>query len=207
MNAVVIKNFFVFEGIDGSGTTTQIKLLQKALQARKKSVFSTYEPTNAETGKFLRRCLSGEIKVQDETMLMLFAADRNEHIFSKNGILNMSKKNNYVICDRYLFSSLAYQGASGFFDLAQKFNANFPLPKILFFLDIDVDTAFQRIEKRDNKKEIYENKKFQNKVRNMYLQVLDTYKNTDIKIITIDAKQSIEKIHSEILNVIDYYKN
>ena len=69
MNTNIIKNFFVFEGVDGSGTTTQISLLADYFRTKNKSVFETSEPTTFETGRFLRNCLSGTIQVQPETIL------------------------------------------------------------------------------------------------------------------------------------------
>lgn len=201
MNKRIIKNFFVFEGIDGSGTTTQIKLLKDFLEKKHKSIFQTAEPTNFETGTFLRRCLSGEISVQAETMVMLFAADRNEHLFSEQGILRAATQYDIVLSDRYLFSSLAYQGASGYLDLAKKLNADFPLPEILFFLQVDIDTALQRIEKRAAQKEIYETKPFQQRVAEMYMQVLDLYKASGMKIITVDANETRETVHRQIRDI------
>lgn len=199
MNKKIIKNFFVFEGIDGSGTTTQIELLKNYLIKNDKKVFNTAEPTNLETGKFLRRCLSGEISLHAETMLMLFAADRNEHIFSEFGIIKALESNDYVISDRYIFSSLAYQGAAGFFNQAEKLNENFPLPEILFFLDADFEKTFERIEKRNNGKEIYENKLFQKKVQEFYYKTLEKYKNTNMKIYRIDGNAPVKNVHTKII--------
>lgn len=199
----IIKNFFVFEGLDGSGTTTQIKLLVKHFCATGKKVLETCEPTKLITGEFLRSCLSGNFSVDSKTMLMLFAADRNEHLFSKDGILAALETQDYVISDRYLFSSLAYQGASGHFDLAKKFNEDFPLPEILFFLDISTETAFSRVEKRANAKEIYETKLFQAKVKKMYKKVLELYNNSGMKIVVIDGNKSIEEVHKQVLNSLD----
>lgn len=203
MNTNIIKNFFVFEGVDGSGTTTQIPLLADYFRTKNKSVFETSEPTTFETGRFLRNCLSGTIQVQPETILLLFAADRNEHIFSPFGILSSLKKYDYVISDRYLFSSLAYQGASGLFEQAKKYNENFPLPEVLFFFDCDAETAFHRVEKRSASgtatKEIYETKLFQKKVRYMYEKVLALYANTAMKTVVVDANRPIECVHAQII--------
>ncbi len=198
MNADIIKNFFVFEGIDGAGTTTQIALLAKYLRDYGKSVLETSEPTAGETGLFLRRCLSGAVPVQSETILMLFAADRNEHLFSSDGIISSLKTTDYVISDRYLFSSLAYQGASGLFEQAQKFNGDFPLPEVLFFFDCAVETAFSRIEKRAATKEIYETKLFQKKVQAMYKKVLLLYEKTPMHIVMVDANKSVDDVHAQI---------
>lgn len=198
----IIKNFIVFEGLDGAGTTTQVELLSQFLKAKSKNVFTTFEPTNNETGLFLRKCLAGEIKLHPITMLMLFVADRNEHIFGKNGILKAFDKNDFVICDRYFFSTLAYQGVSTDYNLAKKYNETFPLPEILFFLDIEPKTALYRIKSRDRELEIYEKIDFQTKVQNMYKKVLFEYKDTGMNIVKINADQSVKKIHSKVIDTI-----
>ena len=79
----IIKNFIVFEGIDGAGTTTQTKLLGNAL----KNSITTCEPTDAEIGRFIRLILKKEIAIDKESLAYLFVADRAEHLFGKNGIV------------------------------------------------------------------------------------------------------------------------
>ena len=82
---MILPHFIVFEGIDGAGTSTQIERLQKRL--KHKPVFFTAEPTELETGKFLRRILKGDISVTPETAARLFAADRSEHVYGTGGII------------------------------------------------------------------------------------------------------------------------
>ena len=79
---MILKNFIVFEGIDGAGTTTQQKLLQKKLQAEFPQVqcHCTAEPTTGATGKFLRSLLKGDFQATAQTAAYLFAADRQEHL-------------------------------------------------------------------------------------------------------------------------------
>lgn len=116
---MILRNFIVFEGIDGAGTSTQLKLLKE--KKGTENFLFTCEPTSSATGKFLRQMLKGDVAVKNETAAYLFAADRNEHI---NGCLQIEEKNlitgvkeacqkgNIVISDRYLFSSLAYQSVN-----------------------------------------------------------------------------------------------
>ena len=82
---MILKNFIVFEGIDGAGTSTQLNILKEKLE--NKNVFFTVEPTDLPSGKFLRTILSGSVKVAPSTAAYLFASDRNEHLFGKNGIV------------------------------------------------------------------------------------------------------------------------
>src|SRR5574344_547585 len=107
---MIINNYIVFEGIDGAGTTTQIKKLSEHFQ--NENIYVTAEPTTNETGKFLRRMLKGEFSVDERTASYLFAADRCEHIFGKDGIKEQVEKGKLVLSDRYIFSSLAYQSVS-----------------------------------------------------------------------------------------------
>ena len=111
---MVLKNFIVFEGIDGAGTTTQQRLLKERLQSQFPHIgcHSTAEPTSGPTGTFLRSVLRGEVQVSPRTAAYLFAADRQEHLAATGGIEELCRNNTIVISDRYLFSSLAYQSAA-----------------------------------------------------------------------------------------------
>ncbi|MBQ8014462.1 MAG: dTMP kinase, partial [Treponema sp.] len=108
---MILRNFIVFEGIDGAGTSTQIEMLKKRPDAHR--FFFTTEPTDSETGKFLRRMLKGDVELDARTSAFLFAADRNEHLFGKGGtncgVVEKAQSGKIVVSDRYLFSSLTYQ--------------------------------------------------------------------------------------------------
>lgn len=192
---MILNNFVVFEGIDGAGTSTQLKILKSRPESSKMD-FSA-EPTDCETGKFLRQVLSGKVELDPKTTAYLFAADRAEHVYGKNGIINSIKNNKAVIIDRYLFSSLAYQGVSCGKELPRKLNEDFPLPQILFFFDIAPEKSLTRIKSRDVT-EIYENNEYLTQTRKQYLDVIEEYKNLesakDMKIVMIDAIQSVEEI-------------
>lgn len=192
---MVLNNFVVFEGIDGAGTSTQLKIL-KSRPENAKINFSA-EPTDCETGKFLRQVLGGKVELDPKTTAYLFAADRAEHVYGKNGIINSTKNNKVVISDRYLFSSLAYQGVSCGKELPRKLNEDFPLPEILFFFDIAPEKSLSRIKSR-GVTEIYENNDYLTQTRKQYLDVIEEYKNLesakDMKIVMIDATQSVEEI-------------
>jgi len=104
--------FIVFEGIDGAGKTTQIRLLCKALENKGIPCITTLEPTTLPTGKELRRALSGELKKTPIEMAEMFSADREAHnTHPEEGIERMLSDGYTVISDRYYYSSLAYQGS------------------------------------------------------------------------------------------------
>lgn len=199
---MILKNFIVFEGIDGAGTSTQIK---KICEKNPQKFFQTAEPTSLETGKFLRRMLGGEFSVDEKTNSFLFAADRAEHLYGKNGIIEQINNGKTVISDRYLFSSLAYQSISCGEELPKLLNSTFPLPEILFFFEIDPEISLKRVDSRNEKKEIYEKIETQKKIALEYEKIISEYENTPsctMKIIRIDATKSIEEISETISKII-----
>ena len=199
---MILKNFIVFEGIDGAGTSTQIK---KICEKNPQKFFQTAEPTSLETGKFLRRMLGGEFSVDEKTNSFLFAADRAEHLYGKNGIIEQINNGKTVISDRYLFSSLAYQSISCGEELPKLLNSTFPLPEILFFFEIDPEISLKRVDSRNEKKEIYEKIETQKKIAMEYEKIISEYENNTyctMKIIRIDATKSIEEISEAISKII-----
>ena len=203
---MILKNFVVFEGLDGTGTTSQIRLLQEAFASRgqKDTVCFTCEPTDGSIGKLIREALSGAAGFDAQTIAYLFGADRCEHIYGKEGILAQLKAGKAVFSDRYLFSSLAYQGLAAGKKLAQTINAPFPLPEYLFFFDLPAKTAMERIEKRNIPREIYEKEAFQKKVADEYQTIFRYYAETvpDMRIIRIDASKTIAEIHENIWSIV-----
>ncbi len=199
---MILKNFVVFEGIDGAGTSTQISLLKSSPNADR--FFFTAEPTDSETGRFLRRMLKGDVALDPRTSAFLFAADRNEHLYGNGGtncgVVRQAESGKIVISDRYLFSSLTYQSVTCGEELPRQLNASFPLPEKLFFFDIDPEISLKRVLNR-GETEIYEKLEFQKATAARYRRIIDEYeaKNTGMKIIRIDATKAVEEI-AEIIN-------
>ncbi len=205
---MILNNFVVFEGIDGAGTSTQMRLLAERDSGKK--IAFTAEPTERPTGKFLRQILAGKEKVSAQTAAYLFAADRAEHLWGKGGIVDQTKNGLTVVSDRYLFSNLAYQGVTCGEDLPKTLNSPFPLPQLLFFFDISAQKSLERVEKRGEAKEIYENEKFLNDTASRYRAIIDRYKkleNSGMRIVELDATLPKEKISDliwkEILPIIN----
>lgn len=202
---MILKNFIVFEGIDGAGTTTQQKLLQQRINNEFPQVdcHCTAEPTTGPTGKFLRSLLKGEFQASAETAAYLFAADRQEHLAAPGGLRELCQKGSLVISDRYLFSSLAYQSATCGPELPRLLNSQFPLPEYLFFFDIEPSQSLKRISSR-GVTEIYENLPFLEATAKEYRKVIQEYEDlaTDMHIIRIDAVQEPEKVGENIWSVL-----
>ena len=202
---MILKNFVVFEGIDGAGTSTQIK---KLVENAPEEYIATAEPTSGPTGKFLRRMLSGEFHVDEKTNAYLFAADRCEHIFGKGGVKELCESGKTVVSDRYFFSSLAYQSVSCGLELPQLLNSPFPLPEYLFFFDINPEVSLARVNARNGHKEIYENLEAQKKIAALYEKVISMYESDprlreEMKIIRIDASKTIEEVEEIIRKVLN----
>lgn len=199
-----MRNFFVFEGLDGSGTTTQMNAVGERLRQMGSAVKLTAEPTGDETGRLLRRCLSGEISVPKSTMAYLFAADRHEHVFGRNGI-SESARNNIVICDRYLYSSFAYQGDDRLRRLVGDLNRGFPVPELVVWLDVPPETCVERMSKRDGKPEIYENLEYLKGVHERY-EAMFTGKMSmgfeNLNVLRIDGTLPKEVITDRIVSAI-----
>lgn len=157
--------FVVFEGLDGSGTSTQLERIGRWL-----GCVTTFEPTNGPIGSLIREQLK-EVSFSNETMALLFAADRKEH---NKQIKRWLADNRTVVCDRYIYSSLAYQKALGVnADLLYKINEDFIKPDVLIYFKIDVDICINRIKDRD--KDTFENVGVQTYVKDEYEKVLVNY--------------------------------
>ncbi len=134
--------FIVFEGIDGSGKTTQAKLLAQRLTALGLPVLLTAEPSDGPTGRTIRSLTS---RPDPEEEARLFTEDRRDHV--QRVIMPALTRGLAVICDRYVYSSVAYQGARGLDPTAiisaQRSFA--PSPDVTFLLEVSVDTALARI--------------------------------------------------------------
>ena len=165
----ILKNFWVLEGLDGAGTTTQLKNLEAYMNGKGLPVFRTAEPTIYETGKFIRRVLSGEVKVPQSTVAYLFAADRDNHLNNpEDGIKAHLSKGETVISDRYFFSSFAYQSIGFDPDAVMMLNSRFPYPEIVLYVDTPVEDCISRIDSRGTDKEIYEKLDYQRLVHDNY---------------------------------------
>jgi len=197
-----IPNFAVFEGGDGSGTTTQISILAERFKSISKPVFShTFEPTNKKTGRLIRAALKKEIMLEPETLCFLFAADRNEHLYGQEGIMVHIKRSELVVSDRYALSSLVYQGIECGDELPQALNSRFPVPELTIFLDVNPEIALGRIKDRSSY-EIYEYLDFQEKVRKKYMSLLKTYSKTGGKVEIIDASGHIQEVADKVWSII-----
>lgn len=200
--------FIVFEGIDGSGKSTQIRLLSERLKGMGLPYYNTMEPNDSPIGAMIHQIMIGRMKTDNKVIAALFVADRLDHLLNEvNGLVNKIEASVNVICDRYYFSSYAYQSV----DLPMDWviAANEPCrqvlkPTVTIFIDMDPDVTMDRIEKNRAHKELFEEKSRQIQVRDKYLEAFEKQKDIE-NIVIIDGHQTPEAISEEIWGKIKSY--
>jgi dTMP kinase len=198
----ILQKFIVLEGLDGAGTTTQMQLLADRLTRDRTPHVATWEPTDGPIGTLIRSILAQEAKAHPRTIALLFAADRSEHLYAPgSGIEARARKGEVVICDRYLFSSLAYQSIECGLEYVQGLNAGFPLPQCTIFLDTPVEVCQQRLVRR-GRPELYDDRAFQIKVRDTYLRSIERYSGTDMRVAMLDGDRPAGLIHGDVWKVL-----
>lgn len=160
------------EGIDGSGTTTQCRLLTTALQEKGYRVYATAEPSKGPIGLLLReelRVIEGKTELSPEAMALLYAADRMHHCQRElePALLN----HDFVITDRYVLSTLVYQGLKVSVDWLRELNRFALIPDKTLLLDLPVSVAQSRVKARAGVKELFDEQSMQEQLRQRYLEL------------------------------------
>jgi dTMP kinase len=188
------KGFFIcIEGLDGCGKTTQAKLLARRLKKSYGAVYTT-EPSNGRLGRFIKQCcLHAEKRGSSIVEALLFAADRFEHV--QNVVLPNVNEGKLVISDRYVYSSLAYQGAAGV-DLTwiEEINEHAVHPDLAIFIDVPPEIAVQRLKPR---RSVMENLETERKVREVYLNFVRKG-----ELFTVEGNASKLKVADDILKAV-----
>lgn len=189
--------FIVFEGLDGSGQTTQAKLLAEYLLRLGKRVVLTKEPTlDSEAGRRIRKILDNKEKVSPKELQELFVEDRRAHV--KNLIIPALNEGKIVISDRYFFSTIAY----GALDLDTEWlidlNKDFPFPDIVFLLKVRPEICLERIKSRGQGFKLFEELEKLKKIWETYKILPQRFNN----VYMIDGEQTIPKVHKDIIRVL-----
>ncbi|MFW5694303.1 MAG: dTMP kinase [Alkalispirochaeta sp.] len=202
-NVPILPGFIVFEGLDGAGTTTQAHELVRFLTAGGTPAEFTCEPTEFVTGSTIRRLLMGPEFAQPWTLALLFAADRHEHLERPEvGIRARCRAGVTVVSDRYLFSSVAYQGAFVESAAVERLNHGFPLPEHLIFIDTPQDEASRRLAGRDSR-DVLEQDDVQVRVAARYRAVVEAFAEQSVmNVHTIDGTQSRDHVFDDILRAL-----
>lgn len=184
--------FIVFEGLDGCGKSTQLNLLCEKMRASGKHVVchTTFEPTDGPIGLLIRSALRKEVSFSQETMAMLYAADRREHV--EKEIIPLLEQGVNVLCDRYYFSNFVYQADAVSLEKLMIFNGyaveNLK-PDITVFMDASPEACVNKITESRESADLYETLDKLTQVKEAYLKVFGLMSKTH-KVITIEPMET-----------------
>lgn len=203
--------FIVLEGLDGAGTTTQAAKLQAHCTRSGHASFLTNEPTSDPVGAFIRRLLTGQEKAADgslyrpgeDVMGLLFAADRLAH---SRAIAAHLSAGEHVICDRYVFSSMAYQtlDASVSADWVIDVNQGCAVPDLTVFLSVPIDICLQRLSERKGTKAIYETRPLLATIAKNYEKLLPRYEAHFGPVVKLDGTRSVDDVHVAVIEALEW---
>ena len=194
----ILKSFIVFEGLDGAGTTTQIKNLARYYEFNKRPYYITNEPTSNPIGTLIRDVLQKKVSTTPEALALLYTADRHDHLYNPAyGIERMTEEGRVVMTDRYFYSSIAYQSVQCNPDFVRTINSAFPSPEFIIFIDTPVEECMSRIEKRGGVKELFDRAEFLSSVRKNYLKEFENLPS-GVNLMIIDGSESIDTVEKEI---------
>jgi dTMP kinase len=202
-----ISRFIVLEGLDGAGTTTQAAMLQEYFTKLSSDSFLTREPTDGPIGKLLRDVMTGRLmryKMAEPEMALLFAADRLTH---SRLIESKLLTGSHVVCDRYIFSSLAYQTLDPSISAkwVTEINQEFSRPHMTVFLRVPVDECLRRISARNESPTVYEKKDFLQTIAKNYERLSPYYRENVGPLEIVDGTLTPEDVHTTVVKVIESF--
>lgn len=161
----ILDNFIAFEGLDGCGKSTQMKILTERLKGLGLCAETTFEPTDNAIGALVRKVLRHQVVSTPQALALLYAADRHDHLYNPEyGIARMAKDGKIVLTDRYFYSSMAYQTVNLDWDYIKSIN-QYPHPRIVIYLDASVSLCMERINARGEAKELFEKEEYLSRVK------------------------------------------
>lgn len=193
----MVGKFIVFEGLDGSGLTTQATLLRNYFLSKGKNVVLTKEPTDGLMGGIIKSCLRGEWKTDPLTLQMLFAADRSHHLQSE--IEPALKDGQMVICDRYILSSLVFGSINVSLDVLKKLNLHFRKPSLTVVLDTQPRVCLERMKKARHHVELFEEERKLEQARRNFIALKNHFPDTYF----VDGNRPVEEIMIEIKKLVE----
>jgi len=190
--------FIVLEGLDGAGTTTQCAAIARAFRAEGAAVEITMEPSGGPIGTLIRQALTHRVGLPGgrpltaETLALLFAADRVDHLAGE--IEPALERGALVLSDRYLLSSLAYQGAQVGLAWVSQVNARARTPDLTLFLEVSPRVAASRRADRGGREELYERADVQRRTAAWYRKAIGLRRKAGERIEIIDGDASAEQV-------------
>ncbi|MBC7218508.1 MAG: dTMP kinase [Hadesarchaea archaeon] len=188
--------FISIEGLDGSGKSTQVRLLASWLRHMGRQVVVTDEPTEGPVGRIIKLALKGTFRLPVAAEALLFAADRLQHV--EEVIAPAVASGKIVISDRYTASSLAYQSARGLpLRWVMMINEMAPKPDLTILIDVPPEVSAQRINRSRRLDEFERDLELQKKVRQAYLDIVKA-----CKMKVIDGNRSIDEVQEDIRRLV-----
>lgn len=207
--------FVVFEGIDGSGSTTQGEHVSNLLRQKGRKVLFTHEPSGGPAGALIRLALAGRLvganfsfhdpaesdvdggsSLDSRSLALLYAADRSDH--TETQIRPSLQRGRSVVCDRYIMSSLVYQGLEFDLDWLLEINSGIITPDVTFFIDVPVRRAMIRMRRARWTKDLYEDQSQLERVRQKYLEVIESGIDEIGPVIQIDGSRPKREVRKHI---------
>lgn len=196
--------FIVFEGTDGSGKSTQMKMAGSFLKSKGIDCILTHEPTDSPFGTLLRACLTGRIDADEYTIAAMFAADRLDHVRNAvNGIQKTLDEGVSVLCDRFYLSSFAYNGGFASEEWVRQLNApvmQFIRPDLTVFLDLAPEESMRRVSRR-GETERYETSEKQKAIRENYYRLFESCAERE-NLVIIKSEEDKERTQANVRKAI-----
>ena len=202
--------FISFEGIDGSGKTTQLKLMEKYLKSRTLPVMVAREPGGTEVGESIRQVLlhSRNAELRPLSELLLYYASRHQNLYQR--ILPALDAGYWVLCDRYADASMAYQGYGrgvdpSLIDQLNQMVISQHLPDLTVLIDMDPALAVSRARERNRHDSVDEGRfekeslEFYQRVRQGYLKIAQNFPH---RVRVVNGDQPVETLHREIVSLL-----
>ena len=204
---MITGRFVVFEGLDGSGKTTQMARLQKRLKRMGINAVATCEPTDGPVGALIRQMLAGRIITDPRTLAALFAADRTDHLVAPDtGVKALMEKGRTVLCDRYYFSSYAYHAMDMDLEWVMTLNAvnaQILKPDLTLFIDVAPQTCIERIRAGRTHLDLFEKIDILTRVRDNYFAAFERLKDQEtVKV--VDGNASEDEVEQAIWHQISH---
>jgi dTMP kinase len=187
----------VFEGLDGSGITTQATLLRNHFISKDIDTLLIKEPTEGLIGGIIKSSLRGEWKTDPLTLQMLFVADRSHHLVTE--IEPALKEGKIVICDRYILSTLAFGGLQVSMDILKQMNANFLKPHVTIFLDTQPKICIDRMKKARHHVELFEAEHKLEQIRKNFITLKGYFPDTYI----VDGNRTPQEILGDVIKIVN----
>ncbi|HEU4562377.1 MAG TPA: dTMP kinase [Longimicrobium sp.] len=212
--------FIVLEGIDGSGTTTQLNVLRDHYRRAGRRALFTHEPSDGPVGMLIRLALQKRLvganfdlhhpgdarpaaDFDAQALALLFAADRADHVATQ--VQPNLDAGRDVICDRYLLSTLAYQGQHADLEWLIEINRPAVVPDLTIFLDVPPAEAEERMRASRWKKEIFETPEQQRRVRSRYFELIQRYIPKVGRVEILDASRPPAEVSTDLLALVDTF--